>query len=245
MTNVSFTSNEYFKNEPFDISAAVYIKMVGSGNNLIFNQCNFKNNTFFQGTKILYIDEHASTVCISPHNEITVSNHNIFSNTIYNGGKILYINGQSDYDIQISNTIFVYNLVDDYIFTALVNSIAVHIIESNFINNNVTQSCIFLSQNSLLVLNSSHFINNIGNCMSLSQANVFIVSSNFASNIGGCINLFQCNVTLSESVLFDSNTADKSAALYMDQKTGIAISSGSTIWFLKTLHHWEEQCLST
>ena len=233
MTNVNFIGNVYFKDKLFDAIAAVYMKIVGSSNILIFNHCNFMNNTFSQGTKALYINEHASAVCVSPHNQITISNCSILYNEIHDGGKILYFNGQSDYDIQISNTVFKYNLVNHYIIVIVVNSVEIHITASNFIGNNVSQSCILLPQKALVVLKSSQFINNIGHCMSLYQANVFLTSMNFTGNIGACLYLLRCNLFLNDSILFDNNLADKGAAIYMDQRTNVSISDGSTVQFSK------------
>ena len=155
MTNVNFIGNVYFKGKPFDVTAAVYMNIIGSSNILMFNRCNFIGNTFSQGTKALYINEHASGVCISPRNQIIISNCSIFYNAIYHGGKILYIDGQSDYDIQISNTVFVDNLVNDYIINVVVNSAEINITASSFIRNIVTRSCMFLPQNSVVALQSS------------------------------------------------------------------------------------------
>ena len=150
MTNVNFIGNVYFKGKPFDVTAAVYMNIIGSSNTLMFNRCNFIGNTFSQGTKALYINEHASGLCISPRNQIIISNCSISYNAIYDGGKILYIDGQSDYDIQISNTVFVDNLINDYTINVVMNSakIDTYCIKFNFMGNKVTQSGIFLQKNS-------------------------------------------------------------------------------------------------
>lgn len=58
------------------------------------------------------------------------------------------------------------------------------------------------------------------------------MSSNFTYNLGGCIYLVQCNLSLIETILFGNNSADKGAALYIDQRTNVSISDRSTIKFL-------------
>ena len=52
------------------------------------------------------------------------------------------------YDIQISNTVFVDNLVNDYAINVVVNSAEIDITASSFMGNNVTRSGIFLPRNS-------------------------------------------------------------------------------------------------
>ena len=101
----------------------------------MFNHCTFIDNTFFEGIKALFtlMNMQVVTICISPHNQITISNCSIVYNAIYDCGKILYIDGQSDYDIQISNTVFVDNLVNDYIINVVVNSAEIDITASSLI----------------------------------------------------------------------------------------------------------------
>ena len=91
-----------------------------------------------------FLAEELATVCY----QITISNCSIVYNAIYDSGKILYIDGQSDYDIQISNTVFVDNLVNDYTINVVVNSAEIDITASSFMGNNVTRSGIFLPKNS-------------------------------------------------------------------------------------------------
>ena len=236
LNNVTFTSNSLHAsttfNYPFDMTAVVYIRTGNSNSKLIFDHCNFISNTFSQGAKVLYIDGDKGNNNTT-YNQIVINNCRIFNNTVYDGAEILYVHGQNNYDIQIFNTVFDNNTVDDYIITADVNSITVNITATSFIDNNVTRSCIFLPERSLVLLKSSQFIGNTGNCLSLSRANVILMSTNFISNIGNCIYLFQCSLCLSESVLFDNNSADKGAALYIDQGTNVSISNGSIIQFLR------------
>ena len=224
MTNVNFMGNEYFKEKTFDKTAAVYIKTIGSGNTLIFNYCKFINNTFSQGARALYIDEYTADPDKVPQNEITVGNCSIFNNTVYDGAVIIYISGQSDCNIDISNTVFDHNRVDDYIINADVNSVKVNISASSFISNIVKYGCMSVPKESLVFLISSQFINNIGICVSLTQVKIVVVVSNFTGNIGSCIYLSECTLELVESTLFYNNTAEKGAALYINQGTTVSIS---------------------
>ena len=236
LNNVTFTSNSLHAsttfNYPFDTTAVVYIRTGNSNSKLIFDHCYFIGNTFSQGAKVLYIDGDKGNNNTT-YNQIVINNCRIFNNTIYDGAEILYVHGQNNYDIQIFNTIFDNNTVDDYILTADVNSVTVNITATSFIDNNVTRSCIFLPERSLFLLKASQFIGNSGNCLSLSRATIILMSTNFIGNIGNCIYLFQCSLYLSESVLFDNNSADKGAALHIDQGTNISISNGSVIQFLR------------
>ena len=238
LNNVTFTNNSLLVStetpttDPFEMTAAVHIRTVGFNNKLVFNHCNFISNIFSQGAKVLYIDGDGRDAGTT-HSQVVISNCRIFNNTIYDGEEILYVGGQNDYDVQIFNTVFDNNTVDDYIITADVNTITVNITATSFIDNNITRSCIFLPEQSLVLLKSSQFIGNTGNCLSLSRANVILMSTNFIGNIGNCIYLFQCSLYLSESVLFDNNSADKGAALHIDQGTNISISNGSVIQFLR------------
>lgn len=226
MTKLNFIANKYHNEQPFGISAAVYIKTKGILNRLVFNQCKFINNTFSHGAKMLYFDAYADTAII-------VDNCSICNNTILDGKEILHIGGHGVFNITISNTVFSYNVVDDHIIVAESYSVVVSIIGSKFIANKVKRNCIYLSQNSLLGLVSSQFINNTVNCVSGSQAIVILVSVNFTGNTGSCIRCSQCDVTFNKYILFDSNTADKGAALYMNYGTTVSISDGSTIEFLQ------------
>ena len=125
------------KKKHLDKTAAVYIKTIGSNNTLVFNYCKFINNTFSQGARTLYIDEYVANQdgAQNEFNEITFSNCDIFNNTVYDGEVIIYISGQSDYNIDISNTVFDHNTVDDYIIRAEVNVVNIDISASSFIGN--------------------------------------------------------------------------------------------------------------
>ena len=233
MTNVNFMDNEYFKERTSDKTAAVYIKTMGSDNTLIFNYCSFINNTFSQGARAFYIDEYTINQDVA-QNEITVSNCCLFNNTVYDGEVIIYISGQSDYNIDILNTVFDHNTMDDYIINANVNTVKVNVSTSSFISNNVKYGCMSVPRESVVYLISSQFISNIGICASLTRVKVVVIaSSNFTSNIGGCIYLSKCNLYLAESILFYNNTAEKGAALYIDQQTTVTIYNGSALLFLK------------
>ena len=229
MTNVNFINNEYFKGREFDKTAAVYIKTVSTCNNsLIFNRCNIKNNTYSLGARAIYIDEYVQNNSKIYYNELTINNCNIFNNTIYNGEVMIYISGQSDYNISISNTTFSHNVMDDYIINAEVISVNICIFASNFISNNVRYGCMSIPKESFVFLISSQFFNNIGNCVSLTQARVVkVASSNFTRNIGSCIYLSRSYLKLAENTVFYNNTAEKGAALYIDQGTNVTIMEGA------------------
>jgi len=62
----------------------------------------------------------------------------------------------------------------------------------------------------------------------LTQARVVVVaSSNFTSNIGSCIYLSRSYLELAENTVFYNNTAEKGAALYIDQGTNVGIMEGA------------------
>ena len=229
MTNVNFINNEYSKGREFDKTAAVYIKTVSTCNNsLIFNRCNIINNTYSLGARALYIDEYIPYVQNNYYNELTINKCYVFNNTVYDGEVMIYIRGQSAYRIDISNTTFSHNVMDDYIINAEVISVNIYVFASNFISNNVRYGCMSIPKESFVFLISSQFFNNIGNCVSLTQARVIVVaSSNFTRNIGSCIYLSRSYLELAENTVFYNNTAEKGAALYIDQGTNVAIMEGA------------------
>ena len=231
MTNVNFIAANYSKSSQ-EVVAAVYIKIIGFSNKIIFNRCDFINNVFSRGAKVIYI--YSNYEYTHPNSNVEVKNCNIFNNTINDGKEFLYISRPS-YQIEISNSVFDHNTVDDCIITVDMPSTALSINKSTFVGNTVKHSSIFLSLSgrSLLLLTFSQFINNTGNCLLLSQAEVLISSSNFTSNIGSCAYLFQSDVYIDNNVVFESNTADKGAALYIDQGTIVTMTNKSTVQFLK------------
>ena len=228
MTNVNFIANEYRQEDLFDEYAAVYIETVGSYNKLLFNHCKFINNTFSQGAKLLYINGHTSGVSL---NNLIIDKCSFFNNTIYDNEEILHVGGLSPYNVTIVNTVFYFNTVNSHIINAEAYAITVYITTSDFVGNTVKSSCIYLAQNSQLILKSSQFVDNIGNCVSGSQAIVIILSSNFTGNTGSCIYLSWGDLHFNQHILFYNNTADRGAALHIDQATKIYISD-STIQFL-------------
>ena len=166
---------------------------------------------------------------------------------------IIYISGQSDYNIDISNTVFDHNTVDDYIINAEVNVVIIYITALSFISNkaqygcmsipkesmvflrssqflNNTGNCVYLTQAKIVVVASSNFTSNIGNCIYVSKSSLEVMSSSFTSNIRSCIYLLECDIMLAESTLFYNNTAEKGAALYLNQGTNVSISD---VQFLK------------
>ena len=232
MTNVNFITTNYNKHTEEEVVAAVYIKITGFSNEIIFNHCDFISNTFSGGAKVIYI--HSNHEYTYPNSEVVVDNCNIFNNTIYDGGKFLYISGPK-YRIIISNSVFDHNTVDDYIITADIDSTVLSINASTFVGNTVKYSIIFLSlsDTSVVWLRFSQFINNTGNCLSLSQAAVLISSSNFTNNIESCVYLFQSDLRIDGNVVFENNTANKGAALYIDKWSSVTINHESNIHFFK------------
>ena len=232
MTNVNFITNEYSKDRAYFKTAALYIKTVDSNNTLIFSLCNFISNNFSQGAKVVYIDEYTTIRDKIANNEILLDNCSFLNNTVNDVEEIIYISGQSDDNIEISNTVFSHNVVNNYIINAEVYSVTLHIFGSNFISNNVTYGCASVpTMKSHVFLISSQFINNIGNCLSLTQVPVVVVAeTNFTGNLGSCIYLVNCHLYLSDYTLFDSNIADRGAALFIDQ--GTFVTYGSPIHFV-------------
>ena len=228
MTNVNFIANKYRKEQPFEKDAAVYIQTVGYHNKLIFIHCRFINNTFSQRAKFFHI--YGSNE--GYHNNLIIDNCSLCNNTIYDED-MFYIRGQSLFNVTVVNTVFNYNTVSNHIINAETNAISVYITASNFIGNKVKGSCIYLTKHSILVVESSQFIYNIGSCVSGSQATVILQSSNFTANIGSCIYLSQGDIDFNKNILFYNNTADKGATLYIDKGTKVLISSVSTVQFIK------------
>ena len=76
-------------------------------------------------------------------------------------------------------------------------------------------------------------MNNVGNCLSLTQADVTLVSSNFTGNTGRSVYLLKSELHLSGNITFDNNTADKGAALYIGEGIAVSIRNGSIIQFFK------------
>ena len=62
---------------------------------------------------------------------------------------------------------------------------------------------------------------------------VSIVSSNFTNNVGSTLYLSGYTVQFGGHVLFMNNSADRGAAMYLDQGSQIAIKESSTIIFIK------------
>ena len=218
MTNVNFIANINKFNYR---DALVYIKIIGISNKLIFSHCNFINNTY-DYAKLLYIDGNATC-----GNGIVFDNCNIFNN---HGTEIIYINGSKYGDIQILNTIFHYNTVDDNMISADTNFI-VNISTSGFVGNTVKYS--LLDFVDYLYLTSAQFVNNTGKCVSsYRKGTIYLTSSNFILNTGSCVYLLQSYLYLSETVLFEDNTANQGAALYIGYQSFVSISNGSGIAFV-------------
>ena len=223
MTSVNFIANHHFADRHYDKASALYIKTLFSHITLMFDHCNFINNTYFR-TRVIYIDEYTINKMI---NQITLDHCSFLNNMINDAEEIIYISGQSDYDIQISNTIFSHNVADDYIINAEVYAVTTFIYASNFISNNVRYGCVSVpggvsipGEESGVYLVLSQSMNNTGNCLSLSQVPYVVVTqSNFTGNIGSCIYLVKSHLFLEQHVLFYNNTADKGAALYIGQSS--------------------------
>ena len=222
ITNVNFIANINRENFLSDFNrsvvALVYIKIIGISNKLIFSHCNFINNTF---NELLYIN--GNTTC---GNGIVFDSCDIFNN---NGTEIIYVNGLRYGDIQISNTIFHYNTVDDIIINPDTN-FTVNISRSIFVSNTVKHS--LLDFVDYLYLTSTQFMNNTGKCVfSHRGGTIYLTSSNFTNNIGSCVYLWQSYLYLNGRVLFQHNQANQGAALYIDYKSVVTINNRSDIVF--------------
>ena len=138
MTGVNFIANDYIADLHYDTASALYITALFSGITLMFDHCKFINHTNFH-TRLIYIDEYAIDKTI---NQITLDYCSFLNNVIDDVKEIVYISGPSKYDIQISNTIFSHNVVDDYIINAEVYAVQIRIYASDFISNNVRYGCV-------------------------------------------------------------------------------------------------------
>ena len=69
-------------------------------------------------------------------------------------------------------------------------------------------------------------------CYNLPCPVVIINTSNFTNNIGSSLYLSSCDVRLSENLLFENNTAENGAAMYVDQETTVTIDDKTTVKFI-------------
>ena len=226
MTNVNFISNRF--------SSIFFIETAGSNNQLIFHQCKFLDNSR-EKLALLFIRGPNNATKHADSNPSLIVSDCSFSRNVFTDG-IISIAGQTNhYIFEISNTLFDQNMVFEYIININITAnIMVNISTSSFIHNEVSDGCLSIPALSSVYLTSSKYINNTGIFVSASRATVTLKSSNFIGNSRGCIHLGDYSyLYLTGNILFDSNSADNGAALYMDTQAHVNITTGSNLQFVK------------
>ena len=70
-----------------------------------------------------------------------------------------------------------------------------------------------------------------GGLHTISPCTLEVHSSNFTNNLGHPIYLYACGIKLYDNVLFESNTADNGAAIFLDQGSTFATDEGALVNF--------------
>ena len=234
---ISFTINEsnFIDSKPSGSQAVAALSIfVDGGSNIsevIFFKVKIINNLI--GTSELsIIDETAGAVSIGVIGGDVKINMNMinFTSNEYlgrDGGAlfVLLIADSADnnyYDILLEECEFVNNKSPGhgaslYIYTRDFSISNIQIANTSFNQNMagssivyIAQESFFLDSNKILLVNSSTFTNNVASSMYLSA----------------------CDMALSGVVLFENNTAENGAAMYLDQGTTVTIDSGATVQFI-------------
>ena len=104
-----------------------------------------------------------------------------------------------------------------YIYTDHSNECYLQITDTTFDQNIAGNSVVYIAQDGF------------------SQGNniqVQLTTSAFTNNVASSLYLLACDITLSGVLLFENNTAENGAAMYLDQGTTIGIHNETTVWFI-------------
>ena len=98
-----------------------------------------------------------------------------------------------------------------YINTGISNSPEIHISNSEFLNNIAGDSIITV--------------------FTISSANIMITETDFINNVASCMYIPGCKLFLSKRVLFENNTSDNGAAMYLNRGASVNITDDAFVQF--------------
>ena len=233
---ISFTINEsnFIDSKPSDSSTVAALSIFIEGSNIsevVFFKVQISNNLI--GTSELsIIDETAGTVSIGVIGEevkINMYMVNFTSNEYlgHDGGALFVLliadsDSNSYYDILLEECEFVNNKSPGhgaslYIYTRDFSISNIQIANTSFNQNKAGSSIVYIAQ-------EGFFLD--------SNKSLLVNASTFTNNVASSMYLSACDTALSGVVLFENNTAENGAAMYLNQGTTVTIDSGATVQFI-------------
>ena len=248
-----YASNLTFINNAFHYSQLQGVTLLEVSGSIIIKHCNFlaTEKSMANYSNGLSIKRHYEKLPndLSLHiSESSFSNNNsVYSVNSDNPGAVSIVSSYGNVEIYLTNVTFVSN-----------GNGAVYV-ELNSFNVSdklclYTQGCKFvdnkscghgaafyintgISKSPRILIDGSEFVNNnagdsiISVFAESSSATIEISNTSFINNVASCMYIPGCKLTLSSRVLFENNTSDNGAALYLNRGASVDIIDKADVQF--------------
>ena len=216
----SYTLKESTFNNINNINSIIFYGISNSTNNMVLSDCQFTNN---HGTAVVVKADDSGINVISISSTSFVDNINNQPVPSNYGSSIIFISISSSHtNITLSDVRFQSNTVADngnilLIITNEDNS-TVQLLSCVFLNNTASNVAVFETGH-LTIMNSTN--------------NMVISDCHFTNNLGTAVHLKNSNLVIDEGLtLFENNTAEHGAALYLDLNSKVMFNSNSKLSFV-------------